>query len=127
KQWLVGTARCQDSFLDPQPPCSVKCGDLGKCITLGLGGARNIDDAARIVEQQFENLAASHLLQAHFRMGPVKRAFNASQIERYSAACGFHRKAIIGHGLGSPESYSLVRKNQPARTNSRYFAAILST
>src|ERR1017187_7272216 len=66
-------------------------------VALRLCRTGNVASAARIVERQFEHLAARHLLQSHLRARPVERTLDASQVEanRNSLAARFHASMIL--------------------------------
>ena len=64
-------------------------------VAFRLGRAGNIASTARIVERQFEHLAARHLLEPHLRARPVERTLDPSQIESNASVTRFHACMIL--------------------------------
>src|ERR1700675_625956 len=65
-------------------------------VAFRLGCARDIAGTTRIVERQFEHLAARHLLEAHLRPRPVERTLDPSQVEANGFA-RFHPIKFLPH------------------------------
>ena len=63
-------------------------------VAFGFGRTGNVASAARIVERQFEHLAARHLLEPHLRARPVERTLDASQIEANGFAISHLNKIL---------------------------------
>src|ERR1019366_2770018 len=68
-------------LFDPQSPDSIRFLDPHDCVTLGLGRARDIAGSARVIDSQFDRLAAAHRFEPDLRGRPVSWAFEAAQVE----------------------------------------------
>src|SRR6202044_3332264 len=82
-------------LLDPQPPQSIDRSHLADCVTLGLRRAGDVASAPRIVDREFDSLAAAHRFESHLRVRPIERAFEPAQIEMDCAVSPFHRDGFF--------------------------------
>lgn len=60
-----------DLFFDAQVEEAVGLGGFEHQVAFGFNSARDVASAARVVEDELEDIAAVHLLKADFRMRPV--------------------------------------------------------
>lgn len=70
---------------------------VDKRVAFGLRRTRYVAGAARIVDEQFQDLPAIHLLEPHLRVGPVERAFQASKIEMHGFARVRHVESNLSY------------------------------
>jgi hypothetical protein len=79
-----------DLFFDAQMEETVGLSGFEHQVAFGFDCARDVASAARVVEDELEDIAAVHLLEADFRVRPVERAFDSAQIEMNGFAARFH-------------------------------------
>ena len=64
-------------------------------VAFSFGGGRDVASTARIVEEQFERLAARHLLETDLGVRPIEGAFDASQVEANRRSTVIHADRFI--------------------------------
>jgi hypothetical protein len=93
---LLARARgARELLFDPHPPGGSVASGFRHRVALGLGGARDIADTSRIVQDQLQGRTARHLLEPHLGMGPVERALEAAQIEHRAVSRTIHLPSML--------------------------------